>query len=68
VGPSEELTLLSLVYQAVLEPKPITDLPAYMLHPDDPVWREIVGMIYSLRNYMAHLKGEILDIHLTGDA
>jgi hypothetical protein len=51
-----------------LSPNHNTDLPAYMLYPDDPAWSDVVCMIQRQRESLAHFDGEVLDVYLTGDA
>ena len=53
--------------QTMLSPSFNQDLPAFMLYPDDPAWREVVRAIQRLRNSIAYPDGEVLNIYLTGD-
>jgi hypothetical protein len=44
------------------------DHPSYLYSPDDWVWEEIVFMIQTLRDVIAHPEDELLHVYLTGDA
>jgi len=45
-----------------------TDLPAFMRHPDDPVWSDVVSMVRRLRTFLDCPDGEILRLYLIVDA